>query len=249
MKVKLRIKTFEEFGNKRPRSWNGMGEMDYLYGMEFTVPDRSVADNYLKIGFNTSNKDVAGQLDNPNPKSRRRWALNASDIVEVKKSVSRKSKDDGKICHYRVKTEREMGALVDASKRPQWRNFLNWNKDMDPLLGKPIYLTPDQIRLLKKYGSVGSVKTKTGYWCINDFHLVPISDYVKTSKQITNKQTITKTITKTKKHEKHGNKSIKVQGPVVIIGTGAKVKGSGLSCGRKTPAITSGHLGYKTVSC
>ena len=30
----LRIKTFEEFGNKRPASWNSSGKMDYLYGTE-----------------------------------------------------------------------------------------------------------------------------------------------------------------------------------------------------------------------
>jgi len=29
-----RIKTFEEFGNKRPISWNSRGKMDYLYGTE-----------------------------------------------------------------------------------------------------------------------------------------------------------------------------------------------------------------------
>lgn len=69
--MKVRIKTLEEFGGKRPGGWCDGGEMDFLFGAEIDVkPTTEEADEGLFVTV-SSEKAACG------------WCLDRSDFAEI----------------------------------------------------------------------------------------------------------------------------------------------------------------------
>lgn len=88
-----RIKTFQEFGNKRPSEWNNNGEMDYLYG-KFISNLKEIPEKFYIEG------------------ERYTWLLQEEDIIEMM-SYTKKPTDVKEGDSFVFVSNRQMNGFSD----------------------------------------------------------------------------------------------------------------------------------------